>query len=237
MAFKKAKPKDIVHCRYFAVSNSSTVNKIFPANQFESITGKAAKRAKDNFLYVANEEVVRFSKNLAEECAAFVRLRILAGAYDDQVPRLSDSWLKRKAELGYIPHVGTATLEMASSISAFRTNTRSSGDTKHTGYVVGIRQTAGGMGGDYLRPSAKQLILEFGRKSYTHGNLFGKGITHEFKAQPARPIFKLAILDFLNAIGVRSKFAGTATYTLTDKERLNLLKNSIQKRNSSRYNK
>ena len=107
---------------------------------------------------------------------------------------------------------------MVSSITAFRTNIRSKGEKKHKGYAVGIlsslegrKRSADGkvfVDKKAIKPSAKLSMLEFGRKAYDHKNFFGKGIKVHIKKQPPRPVVKLAVMDYLNSIGIKSGFGG-----------------------------
>lgn len=225
---------NLVHCRYFAISPGKEPKIEFPQSTVDSVASKAAKSAKNRMVYILDGEVVRMSKIIAEECAVHIRSAILSGKFDDSVTPLSERWLARKKKLGQSSHVGVATLNTVASISAFRTNIRTKGESKHKGYAVGIKKSeyntvmSGGSAvirKKAIKPSAKLSFLEFGRKEYTHTNFFGKGVSVKIKAQPPRPVFKLAVLDYLKSIGISAGFGGS-TLHLSKASSLELLKKS-----------
>lgn len=236
---KSVKSSNLVHCRYFAISPGKEPKKEFPAASLDSAVAAASKNLKNRFVYLVDGQVVRMSKQIAEECSSYIRTRLFAGAYDDKVSPLSAEWIKKKKRLYNQTHVGLATLEMVSSISAFRTNIRTKGETKHKGYAVGIKTSLEGrkryssgkvfVDRNAIKPSAKLSMLEFGRKQYDHENLFGKGIKITIKKQPPRPVVKLAVLDYLNSIGVKAGFGGAVFRPPSKSSWVQLLEAEVKK--------
>ena len=218
-SLKSVKPGNLVHCKYFAISPGKEPKIEFPETSLNSAVEKTSKELRNRFVYVVDGQVVRMSKQIAEECASYIRTKLLAGAYDEQVSPLSKDWLKKKKRKYNQTHVGLATLEMVASISAFRTNIRTKGEKKHKGYAVGIKSSLEGrkrspdgkvfVDRNAIKPSAKLSMLELGRKGYEHTNWFGKGIKMSIKKQPPRPVVKLAVIDYLNSIGIKAGFGGS----------------------------
>ena len=243
MATKKrltgVKPANLVHCRYFAISPGKEPKIEFPEAALNAAVEKKSKSLRNRFVYVVDGQVVRMSKQIAEECASYIRTKLFAGAYDEQVSPLSEDWLKKKKRKYNQTHVGLATLEMVSTITAFRTNIRSKGEKKHKGYAVGIlsslegrKRSADGkvfVDRKAVKPSAKLSMLEFGRKAYDHKNFFGKGIKVHIKKQPPRPVVKLAVMDYLNSIGIKAGFGGRSLKLPSNSSWVQTLKAEVAK--------
>lgn len=206
----------LAHIHIFPWSDTNPRTKV-KANITKSDLAKFDKnfttftnKLKNGFIYATESGGLRLSEGVAKLCAAYVRAAILSGKYDSTVPRLSKRWADYKAANGLSPHIGVATAEMASTITHFRTNI---GEEKnHTGFVVGIRdQTKTGKsakGGKLtlstISNSAKLAWLESG--TGPKGGMWQGSPGGE---QPARPILKLAVDDFLKTTG----FIGNNRYS------------------------
>ena len=173
------------------------------------------KKGKD-FIYTANVEgspVYRFNERVAKACAEYVREAIVSNKYASRVPALKETTITKKKVIK-MPvwskgprHIGVSTGKMIDEIRHFRTNL--SGETRHTGFVVGIPMSADApVHTQGNKKQKSQLFLKNkGRNSYinkgaiilSHDKMFflERGNTY----QPKRPIYSLAVNDFLREFG------------------------------------
>lgn len=189
-------------------------------------TNTMALDLKKDFIYMSNQGSYRFSKRVAEQCAVYVRRAFLQKSFNSHVARLSPKWQKEKEKLmEKFPtlakdkaHAGVLYGNMAKAIQAFRTNIRSEGETKHTGYVVGIPMTLGALDpvlpGKKAKSNAKFFLKNRSaakdrgkskrKKVFLSDKLswFEHGSERKGRSgQPERRIYSMAINEFLVTMG------------------------------------
>ena len=216
--------------------------------QLAKSTGTAQIKASD-FIYkntALSSASYRFSKNVAQQCASFVRMAFFERRYESAVTGLRSRTVKKKKKaislLGSLikakdgKHVGVLFGTMANSIQAFRTNMRDeTGETKHTGYVVGIphnfyttkkepenkrkisKLSFKKFDADYLKKNKKLAKTE---KVYLSDKL--AWLEHGTSRQSERRIYSMAIADFLKIAGFESgeSFHNLATKPGTHKTKV-----------------
>ena len=207
--------------KLFSQANADVLGKL------AKMTGTPRLKASD-FVYKyygARGASYRFSKNVAQQCASFVRIAFFEQRYQTNVTGLRERTVKKKKEairlLGNLikakneNHVGVLFGQMANSIQAFRTNMRDeTGETKHTGYVVGIphnlyttekepenRRKASKLSFKKfdIEHLKKQEKLVKSKRVYLSDKL--SWLEHGTKKQTRRRIYSMAIADYLKEAG------------------------------------
>ena len=208
--------------KVFAQANKEILAKLASMTKTSSLTSK-------DFIYVHKSiegTSYRFSKNVAEQCAVFVRQAFFHRRYEshEDVPELNPATRKLKAKLikkfpGIIQakdsrHVGILFGSMAKSIQAYRTNLReATGEKLHTGFVVSIPHNL--FSTDRMPKDRRKLARlsfrsekrmkkamknqESAKKVYLHDKL--SWLEHGTKKQKARRVYSVAITDYLKLAG------------------------------------
>ncbi len=205
--------------RIFSQANQEVLGKL------AKLTGTSRIKASD-FIYKNGSfqsASYRFSKNVADQCAAFVRMGFLKRTYEGEVARLYKRTVRKKKKsislLGNLltakdpEHIGVLFGSTVKAIQSFRTNMRDeTGETKHTGYVVGIPHNLYSMD---KRPEDKDKGSKISFTKFNKSFLGKKLVKSEkvylsdklswlehgsWKQQPRR-IFSIAIADYLKVAG------------------------------------
>lgn len=225
----------LVHVPLFLWGDSYGRDKVFAQANREILAKlgsmtKTSSLGKRDFIY-ANTSYwkntsYRFSKNTAEQCAAFVRQAFFKRRYEshEDVPELNEATRKMKAKLmkkfpGILKaedsrHVGVFFGTMAKSIQAYRTNLRDqTGEKLHTGYVVSIPHN---LYSTERMPKDRRKLARLSfksqksmdrakknksseRKVYLHDKL--SWLEHGTKRQKQRKVYSVAITDYLKLAG------------------------------------
>ena len=201
--------------KIFSQANSEILSKL------SKLTGTAKIKSTD-FIY-KNGDSYRFSKNVAQQCAAFVRQSFLQRRYEAKVSSLRPRTIKKKKKAKDLlkgamlakdgKHVGVFFGETAKAIQAFRTNMRDeTGETKHTGYVVGIPHHLESKSKpvknkrDNAKLSFRKFSKEYlGKKLVKSETVYLADklawLEHGTKRQQARRLYSIAIVDYLKEAG------------------------------------
>ena len=147
------KSAKLAHASVFLWQDGWEKNKLFSQASRQILMDLAEKTktmvldVKKDFIYSNDGVNFRFSRRVAEQCSVYVRQAFLSRRFENQVSPLSKTWVAKKKKLidkfnspaKKPEHIGVLYGNMARAITYFRTNMRAEGETKHTGYVVGIR--------------------------------------------------------------------------------------------------
>lgn len=221
----------LAHASIFLWQDGWERNKLYSQASRQIIMDLAQKTktmvldVKKDFIYASNNGNFRFSRRVAEQCAVYVRQSFFSRRFESKVTSLSRRWVQKKKKLmDKFPtaakkpeHVGVLYGNMAKGIRAFRTNIRSEGEQKHTGYVVGIPVNV--FSNDPVDVDDKRKLAKFFLKSnkqvknkakskskrvslhsklswLEYGSARKKGM-----GQPARPLYSIAVKAYLQEAG------------------------------------
>ena len=228
---KSEKSAKLAHASVFLWQDGWDKNKLFAQASRQILLDLAKKTntmvldIKKDFIYSNGGINFRFSRRVAEQCSVYVRQAFLSRRFENAVPGLSKRWIAKKQKLiakfktvaSKPEHIGVLYGNMAKAITYFRTNMRAEGETKHTGYVVGIRlneYSQDPVEGEDRRKYAK-FFLRSDRQTKNRKKSTTKKVSLHSKlswleygssrkkgaGQKPRPIYSIAVKAYLEEAG------------------------------------
>ena len=151
------------------------------------------EKIRNYYVDISDQGNKRLSKRCAIDFLEYLKDAMITGKYASSVPALSESYVKWKNfKVGGGPMM-MYTTDLYTNMEVFRS--RTGGDANRRGHVVGVKD------------SFEQDKLE----AFEYGT-GPKGGSWRAGAQPPRPIFSMALDDFLN-----EKFDGIITQFVPSK--------------------
>lgn len=151
------------------------------------------EKIRNYYVDISDEGNKRFSKRCAVDFLEYLKDAMVTGKYVSKVPALSKHYVKWKNYKVGGGQMMMYTTDLYTNMEVFRS--RTGGDANRRGHVVGVKNKF---------EQAKLSAFEYGTGP--------KGGSWKAGSQPPRPIFGMALDDFLN-----EKFNGVITQFVPSK--------------------